>query len=228
MTTPRKIVIFGNGEIASLARYYFENDSPHTICAFAVDDEYATGDTFGGLPLVGFSAALERFPANQYAMFVAISYSKLNVNRQAKFEMVKAAGYDMPSYVCTKSVTWPDLNVGDNCFILENQTIQPTVTIEDNVMIWSGNHLGHGCHIGAHTYLASHIVLAGHSRIGQRCFIGVNATVRDFAEVGDDSFIAMDASVTGNVEAGSVVIGASSTVYEPQSRHSRMLKSKYF
>ena len=41
----------------------------------------------------------------------------------------------MPSYISTKSATWPDLTVGSNCFILENQTIQPTVVIGNNVVL---------------------------------------------------------------------------------------------
>jgi hypothetical protein len=43
--------------------------------------------------------------------------------RQEKYEQARAAGYALASYVCSKSAIWSDLDVGDNCFILENQTI---------------------------------------------------------------------------------------------------------
>ena len=175
-----KLLIFGSAEIAELAHFYFNHDSRFEVVAFTVDDEFVDENTLKGLPIVPFSEVLKKFPPERFFMHVALSYSHLNNLRQTKFEQCKAAGYELVSYVCSKSSFWPDLNIGNNCFILENQTIQPTVQIGDNVMIWSGNHLGHGTQIGNHTYISSQVVISGHCNIGQRCFLGVNATFRDF------------------------------------------------
>lgn len=224
----KQLVIFGSAEIAELAYYYFSNDSDYRVVAFTVDDAYVEGKQFLGLPLVPFSQVAERFPPAQSDMHVALSYSRLNQLRQEKYEQAKASGYTLASYVCSKSVTWPDLTIGDNCFILENQTIQPTVKIGNNVMIWSGNHLGHGSAIGDHTYIASHVVISGHCKIGKRCFFGVNATVKDFTVIGDDCFIGMAASVTRNVADGSVVVGSGGEIYAKEDRRAQVLKKKYF
>lgn len=230
MTNPshREIVLFGSGEIAELARYYFENDTDRKIVAFTVDDSFVDRDTIGGLPLVPFSEAIKRFAPDSFDMHVALSYQGLNQLREEKYHQAKKAGYRLASYVCSKSVFWPDLSIGDNCFILENQTIQPTVTIGNNVMIWSGNHLGHGSSIGDHTYIASHVVISGHTMIGQRCFFGVNSTVRDFAQIGDDVFVAMAANVSRNIETGSVVIGEAGTVLTADDRRAAVLKRRVF
>lgn len=224
----RPLVIFGTAEMAQLARYYFENDSDRKVVAFTADDAFVEADQFDGLPLIPFSKIKEKFSPADTDMHVALSYRGLNRLRQEKFEQAKAAGYKLVSYVCSKSVTWPDLKVGENCFILENQTIQPTVTIGDNVMIWSGNHLGHGSSIGNHTYIASHVVISGHCKIGERCFFGVNATLRDFLKVGDDVFVAMHAAVGQDVESGAVVIGQAGEVFPADDRRAKVLKKKYF
>lgn len=224
----QNLVIFGSAEIAELAKYYFENDSAFRVAAFTVDDEFAEADQHLGLPLVPFSEVATRYPPAEYAMHVALSYSKLNRLRQEKYEQAKAAGYELASYVCSRSVTWPDLSFGDNCFILENQTVQPTVKIGNNVVVWSGNHLGHGSVIGDHTYIASHVVISGHCTIGQRCFFGVNATVKDFTDIGDDCFVAMDASVTKDMSAGSVALGAPAEIFPADDRRARALKKVYF
>ena len=50
-----RLVIFGSAEMASLAEFYFRNDSAHEVVAFAVDDEYADESTFEGLPLLAFN-----------------------------------------------------------------------------------------------------------------------------------------------------------------------------
>lgn len=224
----KQLVIFGTAEIAELAYYYFSHDSEYEVVAFTVDDDYVNSETLLGLPVVPFSQIAKRYPPLQYEMHVALSYSRLNQLRQEKYEQTKEKGYTLASYVSSKSVTWPDLTIGDNCFILENQTIQPTVKIGSNVMIWSGNHIGHGSVIGDHTYIASHVVISGHCTIGQRCFFGVNATVRDFCSIGNDCFITMDASITRNVSEGAVVLGAAGTTLESSDPKAQAIKKKYF
>jgi len=223
-----KIIIFGTGEIAQLAYYYFSNDSIYKVVAFCCDDEYKKNDELLGIPVVKSSDIEVNYPQAKYKMHVALSYSKLNQVREAKYNEFKKRGYELVSYVCSKSVFWGDLNIGDNCFILENQTIQPTVKIGDNVMIWSGNHLGHGCQIGNHTYLSSHICISGHTKIGKRCFIGVNSTFKDFIEIGDDVFIGMGASVTKNIDANSSVLSPQSSIFEKDHKVNKSIRKNYF
>jgi hypothetical protein len=52
-----KLVIFGTGDIARLAHYYFTRDSRHPVVAFTVDAPYRSADEFLGLPLVDFRPA---------------------------------------------------------------------------------------------------------------------------------------------------------------------------
>ncbi len=224
----KKLVIFGTGEIGSLARFYFENDSPYQVAGFAADDEFVQGDTFEGLPLVKRSALKDRFPPSEFDMHVALSYRKLNKIRADKYAMAKDMGYILPSYVCSRSVIWPDLTIGDNCFILENQTIQPTVKIGNNVMIWSGNHIGHEAIIHDHTYISSHVCISGHVNIGSRSFFGVNSAVKDFVKIGNDVFVTMGALVIKDIGDGAVVVAEQGEVYPADSREAEMLKKKYF
>jgi sugar O-acyltransferase (sialic acid O-acetyltransferase NeuD family) len=224
----KQLVIFGTAEIAKLAQYYFDNDSDYKVVAFTVDDDFANSKTFNGLPLVPFSELVKRYPPIDFELHVALSYAQLNRFREEKYNQAKLAGYRLASYISSKSVVWPNLAVGDNCFILEGQIIQPEVYIGDNVMIWSGNHLGHGSIIGSHTYISSHVVISGNCKIGKRNFFGVNSTVKDFSLIGDDCFIAMGAAVTKDMRSGSVAIAASTLVYEESDRRAAALKRMYF
>lgn len=224
----KPLIIFGSSEMADLAKFYFTHDSERKVVAFTVDDAYFQDNHLNGVPIVPFSEVAKSYPADAFDMHVALSYSKLNRLRQEKYEQAKAAGYTLASYICSMSPTWPDLVIGDNCFILENQTIQPTVRIGNNVMIWSGNHLGHGTEIGDHTYIASHVVISGHCKIGQRNFFGVNSTLRDFCNIGDDCFIAMGASVSRDMASGSVALAPQTEVYAEDDRRARALKKLYF
>lgn len=214
--------------MAPLARYYFDQDTDYEVVGFTVDDEYVEGNVDDGLPLVPFSDVTTCFASSDHDMHVALSYRQINQLRREKYAQARQAGYTLASYLCSKSAIWPDLSIGANCFILENQTIQPMAKIGSNVMIWSGSHLGHGSCIGDHSYISSHVVISGHASIGQSCFLGVNATVRDFVTISNECFVAMDASVTQDVPNGAVVVGQSGTIMPADDRRSQSLKRKYF
>lgn len=46
----KKIIIFGNSEIADLAYYYFSNDSQFEVVAFTIDDLYMKNDFLTNYP----------------------------------------------------------------------------------------------------------------------------------------------------------------------------------
>ena len=71
-----KIIIFGTSQLASLAHFYFEHDSPHEVVAFTVDKNYITDDNYRGLPVVPFEEIEKFFPPSEYKMFLPISFNK--------------------------------------------------------------------------------------------------------------------------------------------------------
>ena len=73
-----RLVIFGTGDIAELAHYYFENDSTSDVVAFVVDDAFKKEDEFQGKPVTVFSEIRRNFPNSGFDVFVALSYSKMN------------------------------------------------------------------------------------------------------------------------------------------------------
>jgi sugar O-acyltransferase (sialic acid O-acetyltransferase NeuD family) len=174
-----KLVLFGMGDIGRLAHYYFVHDSEHEVIAFTVDSEYAKESTFLGLPVVEFEKVAQAYPPSAYKMFIALSYARMNQVRAAKYFRAKEMGYELVSYVSSRCTFLSDAPAGDNCFILEDNTIQPFVRIGNDVTLWSGNHIGHDSIIEDHSFLASQIVVSGRVRIGPYCFIGVNVTLRN-------------------------------------------------
>lgn len=218
-----KIVIFGTGDVAQLARFYFRHDSPHEVIAFSADRDRMDKSTFEGLPVIPFEEIVDRCPPSDFAMFVALSYSKLNETRARKYEEARAKGYELVSYVCSRSVFWGDTQIGDNCFIFENQTIQPFVRIGNNVTLWSGNHIGHHSSIGDHVFLTSHCVVSGHVEIGAYSFLGVNCTLRDGIRLAPRTVVGAGATVVRDTIDGGVYVGEAAKLRSEDSS-----KLKYF
>jgi sugar O-acyltransferase (sialic acid O-acetyltransferase NeuD family) len=174
-----RLVIFGAGDIARIAQAYFTKDSPHEVVAFTVDHAYRQADSFLGLPLVDFEMVPTRYPPRDHQMFVALSYAKTNTVRAAKYQAAKALGYELATYVSSRCTFLAEDPPGDNCFVLEDNTVQPFVRIGSDVTLWSGNHIGHDSIIEDHCFISSHVVVSGRVRVGPYCFLGVNATIRN-------------------------------------------------
>jgi sugar O-acyltransferase (sialic acid O-acetyltransferase NeuD family) len=207
-----KVLIFGTGDIGQLAHYYMTQDSPFEIEAFCADAAFISCREILGLPVVPFEDVQDIYPPDKFDMFVALSYSKLNQVRTQKYYAAKEKGYKLISYVCSRSVTWSDINVGDNCFIFENQTIQPYAKIGNNVTMWSGNHIGHHSTIGDHCFLTSHVVVSGHVTIGHSSFLGVNSTIRDGIRLAPYSVIGAGATIVKDTVEGGVYTGISANL----------------
>jgi sugar O-acyltransferase (sialic acid O-acetyltransferase NeuD family) len=201
-----KLVIFGAGDIARLAHFYFTTDSPHDVAGFVADRAYRSGDTFLDLPLTDAEDVTARYPPDQYAMFVALSYAKMNGVRAEKYAAMKTAGYRLVSYISSRCTYLTQASPGENCFILEDNTVQPFVTIGNNVTLWSGNHIGHDAVIEDHCFITSHVVISGHVRVGTRSFVGVNATLRNSISIGAQSLIAAGAIIMKDTAPKSVYV----------------------
>jgi sugar O-acyltransferase (sialic acid O-acetyltransferase NeuD family) len=197
-----KLVIFGCGDIAQLAHFYFSSDSEHDVVAFTVDRAYVPeGGLYCGLPVVAFEDVEQHYPPSDHQLFVAVSYAKINQVRATKVGEAKAKGYSLASYISSRASVLTQEPIGENAFVLEDNTIQPFARIGRNVTLWSGNHIGHHSEIGDHCFIASHIVVSGGVKVGARCFIGVNATLRDHITIGEGCVIGMGASIMADCEA---------------------------
>jgi len=190
-----KIIVFGIGDAAELAHYYFTHDSNHTVTAFTVDREYMKGEQFCGLPVIAFEEVQNEYPPQEYSMFIATGYSKVNKIRAQKYFEAKEKEYQLVSYISSKATIFDNVETGDNCFIFEDNTLQPFVKIGNNVTLWSGNHIGHHSHIGDHCFITSHVVVSGGVRVEPYCFLGVNATIRDHIVIGRECVISAGAII---------------------------------
>ncbi|MBS0593598.1 MAG: acetyltransferase [Proteobacteria bacterium] len=199
----KPVVIFGTGELAELAYFYFTHDSARTVVAFTVDARYAeAGRECRGLPLVPFEQLEQHYPPEKFDLFVAIGYTALNSARQQRCEAARGRGYTLASYVSTRATTWPDLRVGGNCMIMEGNVVQPFVTIGDGVIMFASSVVSHHAEIGDWCFLGSNVTVSGGVRIGERSFIGVNSALREHIAVGADCIIGAGALILGDTPAG--------------------------
>lgn len=200
------LVIFGYGDIAQIAKFYFERDTEYEVVAFCLDQDYITETEFEGLPVVPFDTINESHPNDAFDLFLALSYTNMNRLRETKYQEAKAKGYTLPSYISPDCTYRSQFESGDNCFIFEDNTIQPFVRIGNNVTLWSGNHIGHHSEIQDHNFVSSHVVISGHCTIESNCFLGVNATIAHQVTIKNGSLLGAGAVIAKDTEVNGVYV----------------------
>jgi sugar O-acyltransferase (sialic acid O-acetyltransferase NeuD family) len=213
----KKLIIFGQGLYTEIAHQYFTDDSEYEVVCFTKDDDYIDSNTYLGLPMVEFSKIQDSYPPDQFDMHISVSYTELNHLRERIFHEAKKKGYNLPSYISSKCNILTKYPIGENCFIFEDNTIQPFVKIEDNVILWSGNHIGHHSVIKSHNFISSHVVVSGQCTVESNCFIGVNSTIGHEVIIGSETLVGAGSTITKNTEPGSVYVPAKSVKLERKS-----------
>jgi len=202
----RNLVIIGVGEMAEVAHYYFSSDSEYNVVGFAVEKQYLADNSFFGLPVTAFDDIELRYSPLDFDLFIAVGYRELNQQRARLYGLAREKGYRLATFISSRATFATNVSIGDNCFILEENTLQPFVTVGSNTFLWSGNHVGHHAKLGNHLFVTSHVVISGGVEIGDFCFIGVNATLRDHISIGEKSIIGAGALIMKQVGAGEVFV----------------------
>lgn len=213
-----KVVLFGTGRGADVAQRFLERDSEHQVCGFTVDRPYVGAGTLRGLPVVPFEEVEKQFSPDEYQMLVVLGYQRMNALRAEKYLAAKAKGFRFISYVNSHFYRAEDLSIGENCFILDNQSISLDVKIGNNVVMWSSNHIGDMSVIGDHSWIASHVTLAAGVKVSSYSFLGVGATVSGNVTLGQSTFVGAHAFVASDTADNSVLLAQEARQAEFDSR----------
>jgi sugar O-acyltransferase (sialic acid O-acetyltransferase NeuD family) len=217
----KRLVIIGDSAFAEIAREYFDVDTGYETVAFSVETPYLRRDQLHGLPVVPLENIEALYPPEEHDVYVAIVYTSLNRLRTRLMNVAKQKSYALASYVSPRSFVWRNVEMGEHCFIFEDNTIQPFVKIGHNVVLWSGNHIGHHSWVHDNCFVSSHVVISGFCEIGENSFMGVNATIGNNVKIGKDNWISPNVTILKDTQDNSLF---KTTVGEAH----RLTTRKYF
>ena len=165
----KKVIIFGTGELAQRIFFYLK-DSDDQVIAFCANKSKIDKEELLGLPVIAFENIEEKFPPSEFSMFIALAYSEMNKKRTKFFNEAKNKGYELYSFIHPSTKVWNEFEMGENCFILANNVIQPFVKLGNNVLIGSNNLFSHNTTIGDNCFITSNVTMGGHITNGQELF----------------------------------------------------------
>lgn len=205
---PRRILIFGIGTGADTARRYIERDTPHKVVGYLVDREFLGDPIFNGRPVAAVDDAVATFPPDDVLAFVPLGSARMNMLRAEKYQLLKSLGYRFFSYVHSSNRLDRDCRIGENCFILENQSVNFDAVIGNNVVVWSGCQIGDRSRIKDHAFLAAHVVLNGDVTVGEYAYLGSNCNISNMIRIGRQSFIGANALIAQDTGESAVHVVA--------------------
>ena len=217
MLKTKKAIIFGTSGQAEVMSYLLAHDSEYEVIAFTSTQDYISIGEVYGLPLVPFESIEKLYNPQEFDMHIAIGYNTQNTIREKFYHLAKEKGYNLLTYISSKCTNYAK-SIGDNCFIFEDNTIQPFVKIGNNCILWSGNHIGHHSIIEDNVFISSHVVISGHCKIEKNSFLGVNSTLRDGITLAPSTTLGAGCLIVKDTEENQTYIGTKATVYEPKTK----------
>jgi len=216
MKKTKKAILFGTSGQAEVMDYLLTIDSEYEVVAFTSTSDFIKVERVYGRPLVAFENIEEKYPVDEFEMHIAIGYHDRNKTRERFYKIAKNKGYKLLTYISSKSTNYAK-HIGDNCFIFEDNTIQPFVEIGNNCILWSGNHVGHHSKIEDNVFVSSHVVISGHCKIGSHSFLGVNSTIRDGITIAKDNLLGAGCLIIKDTLENKTYVGTKATEFQTRS-----------
>jgi len=98
-----------------------------------------------------------------------------------------------------------DVDLGSHCCV-DRGALGDTV-VSRFVKCDHHTYIAHGVHVGPSTLIMSGARLNGSSKVGERCWIGTSALIKEGVRVGADTIVGMGSVVISDVSSNSTVAG---------------------
>jgi sugar O-acyltransferase (sialic acid O-acetyltransferase NeuD family) len=191
----KKVIIFGTGSFGKIIYLYLKHDPLIDVMGFTANEWTINENKIFNLPVIPFEKIELAYPPSEFQMFIAVGYSDMNKKRSRFFDQAKSKGYELMSYVHPTTIVGDEFEIGENCFVFENNVMQPFVHLGNDVIIWTGNVISHHTIIKDHCFIVSHTSIAGNVIIEPHCFLGMNCTIRNNIKIGRECVIGAGAVI---------------------------------
>jgi len=190
------------------------------ICGFCVDECCIKNgeNTFCNLPLVTFEKVQDFFNPNEYKMISSVGFIEMNELREKRYREAKEKGYSFVSYIDRSVRINDDIEIEDNCIILDFVSIHTGSKIKRGTFISSNVNIGHDCLIEPYNWINSGVSIAGECKVGKGCFWGVNSSLGNGLSIGEKNFVAANTFVAKDTKDNEVYLSEPAQKFKLDSK----------
>ena len=209
----RQLAIYGAGGAGRELAWLAESCSDETtgegyeVACFIDDQPAKHGKLINGIPVMGLTAARQRFPAALLLGGVGNPGT-----RQLLTERAAAAGYKFASLVHPRVEKSKWLEIGAGTVVCAGSYLMPNIVLGRHVQVSLDCTVGHDVIMRDYTTLAPGVHVSGWVHFGKRVYVGTGASIINGTEdaplvLGDDVVVGAGACVTKSVPGGLTVVG---------------------
>jgi len=124
----------------------------------------------------------------KYALITVgqVSSPKLRIKL---FNLVKKAGFSLPSIVSPRAYVSSYASVGEGTVIMHDAVVNASASVEENCIINTKAIIEHDVVIRKHCHISTAAIINGEVSIGEGTFVGSNSTTKEGIIIKENSFI---------------------------------------
>jgi sugar O-acyltransferase (sialic acid O-acetyltransferase NeuD family) len=201
------IVGLGAGTHAKSVLEAIRSAGEFEVAALLDDDDARAGGELLGFPISRAGELAQLRGDGVVHAFVGVAGIADTSGREAVFERLVAAGFQLPPIVHASAVVSPWAELGRGAQVLAGAIVNAGAQIRDGAIVNTGAIVEHDCRIGAHAHVAPGARLAGLASVGQAAHVGIGAVVIEGVQLGARALVGAGAVVIRDVPAGARVVG---------------------
>ena len=113
----KKLIIFGNGQVADIMFSYFQENNEYKVVAFCVDDKFQSKKKHLNLTLLPLSKLKNICTSNDYFIFVDIYYTQMNKKKKNKDNQRKKMEYQIENLINANKKMTKNIKIEKNVAI---------------------------------------------------------------------------------------------------------------
>lgn len=204
------VVLIGAGGHGRVVLDILRAAGVHMPIGFLDADPQLTGQTIGGLPVLGQVNMLPKLKA-QKVKGAIISIGD-NPPRRRYFQKVLDQGFELVNAVHPGSQVSATARLGRNVVIAAGAVVSTDARLGDGVIVNTSAVIDHECEIGRSVHICPSATLAGRVRVGDETFIGLGCNIIQCLKIGSHAIVGAGAVVIGDVPDGATVVGVPARV----------------
>lgn len=202
----KRIAVIGSGDLGQLIAYHAENDKQANVVGF-FDDFKETGETIQNLPILGgIDNVVKLYDKGAFDQIIlGIGYKHFDFREEVFnrfYGKIKFATLIHSSCYVDSSC-----KIGEGVCLLPGSVLGSNVNIHHNVLINIGCTIAHDSVVQSHSFISPRVAIAGFVEVGEKCNIGINATLIDNIKISNNVQIGGGGVVISDINTKGLYVG---------------------
>ena len=196
------------------------NAVSHRYSKIYLIDDFEEEAPYYGTERVHFSSC-ETIAQEEFEFVIAVGEPAA---RAFLLKRIEESGYKLATLVDPSVIVSPTAQIAPGCIVNAHSIVSSNAVLEENCflgisLIYNGMSVGHDAHLKKNTVVCPMATVGGGSTVGENTFIGLNSSMKERTNLGDNVIVGMGSMVFRSVEDGCTVLGNPARVTKGNDEH---------